>query len=562
VNMEKAKREITPANIALVAILIFSFILFNYTNIATSNWVVHPDDHEAFLIGKNLSESGHLTIEEPLNYLFNDPVFTPSGAKWDGRKVVPVRAYGLYFLNALGFLVSDWLPFFMIPIMGLLGMVFFYKLMSMIFDEKKALLALFLLAFSVPIIYWNNMLYSNIPGLTFLIMGLYFLVKISYGRSNRLIYYILSVTCFALAIWMRYEQALFLLLLLPLLIRYRRSFRPKFLIISLLVFLILLSPILALNQAVYGNPFDVGYTISAQASQKDATQNTVEPKPISNLEKIFRRFFAQDINPDFSRIYKNVNAYVFKLFPILIIIGVLGLFLTLLFPNKNRVLALCLFLIITLWTFDTCGGFHWGEDRFLVGSTYIRYFLVVYTVIIIFAPVFIERMGDILGGKVFRALLALFLIAFLVMQFSILLSSTFDLVDTTKQKEQFKGIEELSQQLPEDAIIVGTIYTKAIMSRYVLNYDLIMDKGKAAATVRYIRVLLSIGYSVYLMESSWHSSSYQNVAVYILKNEPDIGLEETGKIPAANDKIYRVYFHDPLRSSLDMIDRGPIEGGL
>ena len=562
--MDKAAK---PSRVAFAVLIISAVLLFNYTLIVNGNWMIHPDDHEAYIIGRNLKNTGSLTYDEPLNAVFEEPVFTPAGAGYFNNKVVPTRAYGIYFLTAFGFLFGSSMPFILIALLGLIGMVFLYKIVALVMDKRKAFLAMFLFAFSVPVIYWSNMLYASIPGLTFFIIGLYLLLKVAYGANARFLLYIGWSVSFALSIWMRYEYALFILLLAPLVIRFRHAFKLRYFLVGVLILVMLLVPVLLLNRAIYDNPFHTGYT-KPKVPSEDGQQTTgMFDKLQRGVGDTFRRFFTQDLKPKPARIYRNIRDYVLNIMPMLIVAGILGLLLMLLLPGRNRALALSLLLIITLWAYDTCGGFHWGENQNLVGSTYIRYLLVLYMAMAIFAPVIVDRIRSIFGPNIYRAFLALFLISFLVLQSYFLMAGTFGLEATSEQKEHFEAVNEAASELPEESIIVASVYSKAIVDRRVLKTTRIKNGEVITTTVDYIRELLHMGFPVYLMETPWHSS-YLNLAEYLPKHTDDLAVEEirTGFGDGSSDKIYEVRLiapedltEDPNNIMANSEENGPDE---
>lgn len=536
----KGKIVISSRKAAVIAVFLFAFILFNYSNIFAFNWFVHPDDHEAYVIGKQIKENGTMTMDEPLNYIFDEPLFKPSGTTWNGEKVVPTRAFGIYFLTALGLFFGPKGPFFVIPLIGMMGLLYLYLALRMAYNQDIALLSVLLFSFSAPVIYWNNMLYSNFPGLAFLIAGVYYTLRIDYGKKVKAGNYVAAAVFFALSVWMRYENSLFILLLLPLFIRAARYARLRYVVVGLLIFLIMLTPILILNKAVYGKAFTTGYIESKKNVEGEQGSEGVEETGFA--KKLIRRFFLQDINPDFSRIYVNAKTYILKPFAFLVLIGILGLLLALSLSNRNRVLALSFLLISLVWTYDTCGGFHWGEGSFLVGSTYGRYLLIVYMALAIFTAYFLYKVKQLYGKKLYLPFVFLLLVAYLCLQMTVLFQGAFGLKDTVNQKRLFREVQELAEELPENAVIVGTIYAKAIVGRKVMMYDLIPDEQQPQRTVEYIKRLISMGYPVFILETSWHEATYRRIAEYMARNDKSVELREVGQIKFEQicEKVYEV----------------------
>ncbi|MDD5748224.1 MAG: glycosyltransferase family 39 protein [Actinomycetota bacterium] len=537
-------KRFTPTRICLAAIILSAFILFNYTNMRGMNWFVHPDDYEAYVVGKNLRENFSLVYDEPLNNEFEYPVFTHSGMSFINHRTVPTRAPGLYFAVALGLIAGKEGPFFFIPFFGLLLLFFFFKLVKLIGSEQQALISTFLIAFSAPIIYWNNMLYSNLPGVSLFVIGVYFLMKVAYGKDPRLRSYLLCSISFAFSIWMRYENVLFVFIVcLVIIIRFRYSFRIKRFLVSLLLFLLLMTPILAINNALYGSPLSFAYT---QKVGTDKAAEEVAEKPEKSIwisiENIGKRFFVQDIKPNLSRVFRNAKMFLFDPFPPLAIAGVAGIGLGLLRKERLRALSLALFIIAALWTYDTCGGYHWAESSPTICSSYVRYLLIVYVVFALYVPYALEYIRSHTGRRLYRAVLTLFLVAFVLSQSFWLAGSSFNIESTTKYKAQAFHVEEIAKGLPENSIIVSTIYGKAIVSRKTLEPRRFPERKRKSLTIEYIKKLLQKGYEVYLLETPWHKASYIALRDALEKKPQGLTCEEIPFYQFLNpgDKLVRV----------------------
>ena len=120
-----------------ILLLILSFF-YNYTNILGHNWFKHPDETGTYLMGKHLYETGNLEMEADLNNKFNTSAFTPSALFYNGEYIVPLKAYGIYFLNAYSFLIGPNGPFYLIPLISLLSVIFLYLIIRDLFNEKVA----------------------------------------------------------------------------------------------------------------------------------------------------------------------------------------------------------------------------------------------------------------------------------------------------------------------------------------------------------------------------------------------------------------------------------------
>ena len=531
--------------LALFVVLFCAFLLFNYTNYRNGNWLMDPVDHEAYVMGKNLRDTGHLSMEEPLNDLFQEDLFLPSGTTYYEGKVVPTRALGFILLCAFGFLLGDFGPFCLVPLLGLICLVFLYKLVKLTIGDREAILATLLFGFSAPFVYWNNMLFPMVPAVAFLVMGLYFLAKIAYEADSRLRTYLFSFMFFAFSIWLQYEFVIVVVLLLSLVLLRRRKFRLKYLAAGFLLFLIVLMPILLINNALYGNAFGVGYTVQKESGQEDAETDYAEVEGSSkrNVTSILKRFFNHYVKPDVSTILNNFYRYVFRLFPMLVIAGCLGLFYMLSSRGGSRAFAVTLALVFFVWVYQVCNSslVNWGGKVSLLFA-YHRYLMVVYLILAICAPVIIERLSKGVSPNAYRAVLFMFVTSFIVLQVVLLMSSGYSLRRTVVEKSVYRQINESIEELPANSIVVTNIYSKGMVGRPILRLNRLNEKSLDEISA-YFRTLLEKGYHVYLLEPTWHKS-YRGLGDYFRTSEMDLEVQTRKTIEHvhATDELIRVDF--------------------
>ena len=539
----------SPYRLALMTLLLVSFLLMNYTNLRGGNWPIHPDDHEAYLIGKNLKETGSLTISVPLNEILEEPLFTPAGTTFSRGKVVPTRAYGLFFVCAIGMYLGEQGPFYLIPLFGLVLLIFLYKLVALVMDEKKALITTALFALSAPFLYWNNMLFSNIPGCALLVVGLYFLARIAYGGDGRFRWYLLCAVFFALTIWMRYEYALIIIWLFPIILLNRRSFKLWKTVAAVVILILVLSPILILNTVIYDKPLVSGYVESMYSDSKtgSAEEETAEEAG-GGIKDIFMRAGQNLLRPYFSKMYKEAYTFIFEPFPMLVLAGIIGILLMFIAGGRQRSFAAAMLLVMAFWGYYICTGVYYYPGSY-IASSYARHLLIIYVILAIGAPVLIERVGDAIGRNAYRALITFFIIAFLVMQMTTLMMGSRCLAKHADQKAGFRRVNDIANGLPENAVIVAPFYSKVIVRNNVIISDPIEAKDqteKIGKMIGYIRELLEGGYDVYIMEASWYQPLYMDLPTHISRGKDDIGVQEIAVYMTANgiDRLFKVYLEE------------------
>ncbi|MCG2796682.1 MAG: glycosyltransferase family 39 protein [Actinomycetia bacterium] len=538
----------SPYRLALVAILLASFLLMNYTNLRGGNWSIHPDDHEAYLIGRNLKETGSLTVSVPLNEILEEPLFTPAGTTFSRGKIVPTRAYGLFFVCAIGMFLGDQGPFYLIPLFGLVLLIFLYKLVALVMDEKKALIATALFALSAPFLYWNNMLFSNAPGCALLVVGLYFLAKIAYGGDGRFRWYLLCAVFFSLTIWMRYEYALIIIWLFPIILLNRRSFKLWKTVAAIIILILVLSPILILNTMIYEKPFVLGYVESMYSAKTGSAEGETAEEAGGGIRDIYLRAGQNLLRPYFSKMYEKAYTCIFEPFPMLVLAGIIGILLMFIAGGRQRSFAVAMLLVMAFWGYYICTGVYFYPDSY-IASSYARYLLIIYVLLAIGAPVLIERVGDAIGRNAYRALITLFIIAFLAMQITTLTIGSYSLKACADQKAGFRRVNDIANGLPENAVIVAPFYSKVIVGKNVITSNPTEAKDQTeriGKLIGYIRELLEGGYDVYIMEASWYQPMYMDLPTHISSGKDDIGVQEIAVYKTANgiDRLFKVYLEE------------------
>jgi hypothetical protein len=495
-------------------------------------------------MGKHLFKTRTLEMNADLNNRFKTATFTPSGLFYNGKKIVPFKAYGIYFFSSLSFVFGKNGPFCLITLTTITGILFSYLLVRNLLNEKTALLTCFFFGLSFPVIYWSNSVYANMIALTFFIMGFHFFVNIIRDNKHSYLNYILTGLFLSLSIFMRYEYLLFVLLLPLVFFKCFKKLQGKKAIVPFAIFVLFLVCILILNNQFYGSPFSLAYTQQYNLQGQDT--NLVINDNISlweklrdGIEDIAKRFLMQDLFPNWQRVFKNFNDWIFMTNPLVLILAILGFSVFLFQKNKEKIYLIFLFLIVLFLSYDTCGGYHWGEGEGGVGSVYTRYLLIDFFFLAIFSSHFVFFLKERLNGL--KKILPIILLSFLIWNFTLLFVAPSGLKDDVNQKRTFYEINEKVAQLPTNAVIVTGFYGKAIISKDVLNYQNIKrkERDKRESTVRLITDLLMSGYPVYLLESSRHEPTYLNLKNYILRNDT-LALIPEPPHQGFSDRLYRI----------------------
>lgn len=153
-------------------------------------------------------------------------------------------------------------------------------------------------------------------------------------------------------------------------------------LLSLILFTVVITHIIILNSRFYCSPFALANTLPKLLKMQEqnsningvqyVTQNTsLENKLKSAILGITQRFLMQDLSPNWQRIFGNFDNSIFKISPLLVILGILGFFMFLFQKNNNKIYLISLFLIVLLWSYDTLGGVPLGR-KYNVGRFSVR----------------------------------------------------------------------------------------------------------------------------------------------------------------------------------------------
>lgn len=503
----------------LIILFLLLIFLYNFTNLWGTNWFIHPDDHATWVFSKHLSETGTFYITNPLNMDFDRFVVSPAASIYVNGRFIPVKSVGEYYLFALLHPLDGLLTFYLVPLLGLIGTYFFMLLVKELHGLKTALLSVFLFAYSFPIIYWSNMLYSNIPSLTFFIMGLYFLSKIE--KSNfKQSYYLLAFLFLSTSSWLRYEYLVFTLIVITIVSKkiFRgNNFKKIFMMVFILLFTI--SPIFLSNFENFGSPLTLGYTSNVEVSNKSANDMSFQESIFTGFEKLYNRFFVYKKYLNISRISKNVKDWIFDINLDLMPLVVVGLLYSI-FNSKNREFLLSFIVLAFLWSWETSAGYHWGEDTNWLGTTYIRYLLIVYAIFSIYASVAIVNVVKKSNKKFIILFIAMLLVTHITLTTDMLFNGNVGLRETTNMKEKYYEINSVVNTYPTNSIFVTNIADKYMLNVNVFSTRQIPgDKQyKQNVTVEYMTSFLQQGYHIYLVEISTHAETYLELDKYIENN--------------------------------------------
>jgi len=507
------KKLFLQKNIEIKILICFTILAFSYSFIATNgNWYPLSDRYATnnLFFAENLVENGEFYYVNPLNVKY-DPIFVPDCFVQEGEKTLPFGFYGFIFLLSMFYFISEKLVWISVPLTGLVGLMAFYILVSMIFDKKTAIISSFLLAFSPAYLYYVNFFVADIPAFMFLIFAIIYFLRVT-KNPERLSNYILFPLFFAWSVLCRYPNVLLLAAFIPSLFLLKRKLKIKYVALGLLTFLIFIGPFFVLNAELFGGPFNIGIR-SPHVVLSGGSFAAVEiPQEASLLSSIF---IPQKSFETFST---SSIVYIVKFSPLIFMLFILSLFLVFRLRNKLGerkkqlyhfiLISLLMTLIIIFYYAGGEFGFS-GYSKPIIQASMARYFILIYAIFIIFASFLITKFNKFNISRYFIPLVVLVLIS---SSFSFVFAGNgiegerTTLSYSAKYSSEVYDIREYIKENTEDDAVIFTKYSFSMFfpERNVANYLLYSKEDNVNETTQLVIRLINDGKPVYFLKEDYY----------------------------------------------------------
>ncbi len=508
------------------------FVIYSWDTITNSQCPFHFDSHETWIFSKNLIQNKSLVYSDPLSELFEHKIFYHFGGYISNNKLYTVRTYGIIFLTYFGLLLGYKVPFYLISLLGTIGVIFYYLFTKNIFNKKIALISTIFFSLSYPMINWSNQLINNVPAFSLFITGLYFVSNILTNKNNKLSNYILSASFFALSVWMRYEYLIFILFLIPWFYKTRKSIKLSYFIISISVFIFLLTPMFLLNYYLHKSPFTFGYIMKdIKILQKTADKifkNESFNKMVNTFLWIYNRFLSRLIRLDFITLINNLKYYLYDIFPGLIIFSILGYLAIFKEKEKNK-LNFAIFSLISsiFWIFKLIPKTLLRPENIKIDGPIPRYFLLIYCTVTLISVFFIFYLSKKFEKiKIIHYLIIILLITITILNTFSLLTGSGGTISAHNLKKQAHKINLYIKDFPDNSIIVGDrrFFLHGITERKTLDLskiEIMEKKENCIVATNYIKTIINLNYPVYIIEKN-----YLNLTNYIQENEKNLVVKK------------------------------------
>lgn len=332
-----------------------------------------PDETANYFWAKNFAEHSSLEISEPLNLPAQNQIHPRSfNVRADGA-LVPGSFLGLIlFYGILAKVFSAQVLIYFTPILAILAVLAFYKIIEQIFNEKVAFISALLMLMHPA--WWYYSVTSMLPNVVFvslIIISIFALIRENKIRNISLVF---SALLLGLAISIRPSEAIWVAMTYLAIILYIKDKLsiPKILLLGLIA-LVPVIPSLVFQQQLYGSALDTGYTQLHEVTQEACTSCSV----VKSLTQPF------GFHP--SLVAKNFWLhFISRLWwlSLLALLGLVGFFSSPKMQSNLRFGYVIFSLAIFGWL-----GIYYGSWEFTdqltvnlntLGISYVRYFLPLY----------------------------------------------------------------------------------------------------------------------------------------------------------------------------------------
>jgi len=469
-----------PKKLLIILAVLFA-IIYSYLPSVVFN---SPDENANYFFSELFA------TETRLNYPITEDsdVLHPRSMLVINQNIVPISFLGMPLLygSLAKIFTANAIPFFT-PIIAVISVLFFYEIIKKVFSPKIALISSIILFIHPAFWYYaTRSMYHNMLFICLIIIGLYFLLlKKSYQNI------ILASIFIGLALIVRTSEAPWVILSLIILYLFnRKKLSYKKITTSIFVLIIVLLPILYLNNNIYGHPLSTGYKLLNTTSDIIVQQSTNSGEVIK-LNNVIKNFW-------------NYGVYIFWWLSIPMYLGLAWFLKNFKKLDHKKKQYLIIFLVSTGYLITYYGNWVFNDNpdptKITIGTSYIRYWLPIY----IFSTPFIAKTLLTIKNFNFKYKIIASTITAILLGYNLIF--TFSLADESLQKTKQTLIEYatiktkvLNITKPKSIIIAG-YYDKLFFPNRLIIENLNEERDKR---LNEISKLLNKDYPVYYY--SWQN---------------------------------------------------------
>jgi len=473
------------------------FIVSLTLNFATQKYSFpNPDSNQIYLFSDLLARNQTLLYYNDLNVEYDIPIFgIRSLLNFGHNYFVPSVIPGIIMVWA-SFKFINLPTFFINPIFVLVGLYFFNKIVdTFIFNNRYWSLFTTVIYFASGAFLHNSSLpFKDLVATTTFFAGLYYILNGIYNKktSNFALFgFFAGVT-----MWMSYPNIIFYL---PVLVLHLFTIRNEILkrqnLKNLIIAFIFFFPLLFSLYIYQVTVFDGFLNFNNYVFRLNQYETFSDRSSISSFV----------LNVNFSRLPVNFFNQIFLVNPILISFSILGSLYVIydgIKKKKVHEVLLVLLMIVTMQFLFYLGKTWYGDFlRGSVATSYSRYLMISWGMLIILSVSAIKRMANPLTARHTRKKSALILL-FIYFVVSGSVVGLFSLKPDIENSEKANELRnEIIENTPKNSIIFTSYYDKHIYPvRQTAIYVAIPEEQRLNKTIYLMKELLEDGYSVYIVE--------------------------------------------------------------
>jgi len=415
-------------------------------------------------------------------------------------RIVPISFMGLsIFAGLIASIFGNWSIVLVTPMLALLAIIAWRKSIYRIFDNNRLadLAALFLMIHPAFWHYTGRTMMHNVGFVSLLIIAFYLFVNQpfrEYWKNKWHLDEIFAGLSLGLALGFRSSEVLWITSIVAALLIWKyASIGYKRMLIFIISMIIMISPFLALNNALYGASWETGYTVESEILPLPKGEIAA---PVIALEERRLEGVAVETGTEFAvdaeagviiegvavdqideslpgilgvlfpfgihemNILRNVWDYGFLLYPWMSGLSILGLIFV--FKKKEWRPWIIAAIGLSIWLVLVYGSWKFSDNPdasiLTIGNSYARYWLPLFILASIFAATAVDRISSwIERRRLPYASSFPWLIVFIVVLFSsrLVIWGVDGFVQTHQNLESFIEKKNIVlEQTPDDSIIV------------------------------------------------------------------------------------------------------------
>ena len=445
----------------LIILGIIFFFIYSYLTLGTTDGRTifnSPDETANHFFISHFADTGSLSYAEPLNEQLDNLIHPRSTNVYQGN-IVPGSFLGMILIyGTIAGLFGKMLIPFLTPFVAVVAAFYFYRLITIIYNQKIAFISSLLLFILPPFWYFSTRgMFSQVLFVSLLIIASYYLMKLNWMKGEKLLVkdYLKSIlvgVVFGLTINVRPVELimLFIIALFLFIYNYKKIKLVNVLLIAIGIVIATL-PILYFNQITYGNVLTTGYA-NLESSSMNVLAPDIASQDAGRLGRLSSLVFPFGINLE--NIIRNAWNYIMEMHWWLGLFLVLGFIISLKRFTKLVKLQkayLIVFTFIGIWLTFFYGSWK-VTDRLAtgeatIGTSYNRYWLLVFIMALPLVSLGIRHMVKISPKRIKGIVVMIIAITFFYASYNLTYFQTSDSLyevnnSIVEYQQQYRQVEK------------------------------------------------------------------------------------------------------------------------